>query len=216
MVQEHLVMGSNRRFGSARPTAAEAVSRRHTFRANQPFEPVPAPTGLYPYRLDLAQVVSAAAMEAIVTTGRLVFHMVGDTGGVKHPLPQQIAAIKMEDDFQRADGPAPSFLYILGGGYAHCLLPPGAVTQPVRHRTVREIWYVHRGRGELWRRDDDGIEEVVPLVPGTCVDIPLRTAFQFRNSGDEALEILLLTMARWPGPDEAMPVDVRRWTPAPA
>jgi mannose-6-phosphate isomerase-like protein (cupin superfamily) len=100
------------------------------------------------------------------------------------------------------------------GGYAHCLLPPDAITQPVRHKTVREIWYVYSGRGELWRRrrDDGGTEEVVPLLPGVCADIPLGTAFQFRSIGDEPLQLLLLTMARWPGPDEAVPVDVRRWS----
>lgn len=101
------------------------------------------------------------------------------------------------------------------GGYAHCLLPPAAVTQPVRHKTVREIWYVYSGRGELWRRDEGGTEEVIPLVPGICADIPLRTDFQFRSLGDEPLQVLLLTMARWPGPDEAVPVDVMRWLPLP-
>jgi mannose-6-phosphate isomerase-like protein (cupin superfamily) len=79
---------------------------------------------------------------------------------------------------------------------------------------VQEIWYVVKGAGQLWRHDDCGTEEVVALVPGVCVDIPLHTDFQFRSTGIEPLQMLLLTMPRWPGPDEAMSVDVRRWVPA--
>jgi mannose-6-phosphate isomerase-like protein (cupin superfamily) len=75
-------------------------------------------------------------------------------------LPSQPARIAPDGSQIRLLGEEPR------GGYAHCLLPPNAVTQPVRHRTVREIWYVYSGRGELWRRDDGGTEEVVPLLPG--------------------------------------------------
>ena len=139
-----------------------------------------------------------------------------DAHGISSVGSLAVTRLPSQPDHIAPDG---SEIRLLGdeprGSYAHCLLPPGAVTQPVRHRTVREIWYVHSGRGELWRRDDNGIEEVVPLVPGVCADIPLRTDFQFRSTGDEALQILLLTVARWPGPDEAVPVDMSRWAPGP-
>lgn len=125
-----------------------------------------------------------------------------------------VAYLPAEPDHIAPDG---SEIRLLGdeprGGYAHCQLPPGAVTQPVRHRTVQEIWYVLKGRGQLWRHDDHDTEEVVTLAPGICVDIPLRTDFQFRSTGDEPLQLLLLTMPRWPGPDEAVSSNVRRWRP---
>ena len=35
-----------------------------------------------------------------------------------------------------------------GVSVVHCRLPPGAVTVPVRHRTVAEIWYILAGEGE--------------------------------------------------------------------
>jgi mannose-6-phosphate isomerase-like protein (cupin superfamily) len=118
-----------------------------------------------------------------------------------------------EPDHMAPDG---SEIRLLGdeprGGYAHCQLPPGAVTQPVRHRTVQEIWYVLKGRGQLWRHDH-GTEEVVTLAAGICADIPLHTDFQFRSTGDEPLQLLLLTMPRWPGPEEAVSANVRRWQP---
>jgi mannose-6-phosphate isomerase-like protein (cupin superfamily) len=90
------------------------------------------------------------------------------------------------------------------------------VTHAVRHRTVREIWYVLAGGGQLWRCDDRGTEEVVALLPGWWVDIPLGTEFQFRNTGEQDLQMLLLTMPSWPGPREAVPAAVERWSPTPA
>jgi mannose-6-phosphate isomerase-like protein (cupin superfamily) len=38
------------------------------------------------------------------------------------------------------------------GSMVHCALPPGQVTVAVAHRTVEELWYCLRGRGEMWRR----------------------------------------------------------------
>ena len=69
------------------------------------------------------------------------------------------------------------------------------------------------GGGQLWRRDHQGTEEVVALLPGGCVDIPLGTEFQFRNTGEQDLQMLLLTMPSWPGTSEAVPAAVERWEP---
>ena len=81
-------------------------------------------------------------------------------------------------------------------------LKPGAVTRPVRHRTVEEIWYFLAGTGTVWL---DG--EVVDVVRGSTVVIPTGRAFQFRSSGDEALRFLCYTSPPWPGNDEAETVD---------
>src|SRR3984893_11669564 len=79
----------------------------------QVFQPLPAPTGKPPFRLDLASVIGANAAHAIEQAGTLVFHAVGDTGGVTSPQPQQIVASWMEHDFN-APGSMPAFFYHLG------------------------------------------------------------------------------------------------------
>jgi mannose-6-phosphate isomerase-like protein (cupin superfamily) len=82
-------------------------------------------------------------------------------------------------------------------------LAPGAVSKAVAHKTVEEIWYVTAGRGRLWRKSD-AAEEVVPLNPGLSLTIPAGAQFQFRNDGDEALQIVAVTMPPWPGEGEAI------------
>jgi mannose-6-phosphate isomerase-like protein (cupin superfamily) len=84
-------------------------------------------------------------------------------------------------------------------------LRPGAVSKPVAHRTVEEIWYVVAGAGRLWRRFG-GDEAVTDLAPGLSLTIPLGTQFQFRNEGAEALQLVAVTMPPWPGDDEAYAV----------
>ncbi|HEY1798443.1 MAG TPA: cupin domain-containing protein [Stellaceae bacterium] len=91
---------------------------------------------------------------------------------------------------------------VRGGSSALFILPPGAVARAVVHRTVDEIWYVVAGQGRLWRRRG-AHEEVVDLVPGVSLTIPVGTEFQFRNDGAAPLEIFGVTMPPWPGEDEA-------------
>ncbi|MDO9709889.1 cupin domain-containing protein [Paracraurococcus lichenis] len=92
------------------------------------------------------------------------------------------------------------------GSLAQFTLPPGAVSRAVRHRTVEEVWYVLSGRGRMWRAAE-GREEVVELVPGLSLSIPVGTRFQFRADGDEPLTTLGTTMPPWPGEAEAIPVE---------
>jgi len=103
-------------------------------------------------------------------------------------------------------------LELRGGGMAHFSLAPGAVSVPVHHRTVEEIWYVVAGRGEMWRKDEDR-EELLPLESGTCLTVPLGTHFQFRTVGAEPLEVVAVTMPRWPGDGEAVRSMQRKWPP---
>jgi mannose-6-phosphate isomerase-like protein (cupin superfamily) len=106
-------------------------------------------------------------------------------------------------------------LGLSGGGMAHFTLAPGRTAKAVRHRTVEEIWFIVSGTGEMWRRRETStgpaVEQVVGLVPGVCVTIPLGTAFQFRARGDAAagdppLTAVAVTMPPWPGDDEAVVV----------
>ena len=74
------------------------------------------------------------------------------------------------------------------------------------HKQIEEIWYVLSGEGEIWRKNAE-TEKIDYLCSGVSLIIPPETAFQFRNTGDEPLCILIVTMPPWPGPDEAITVD---------
>ena len=77
---------------------------------------LPKPTGTPPYHLDLASILTDAAMKKIHDKKRLVFHSVGDTGGVNTTTYQENVATYMELDFidPDPDGGNPSFYYHLG------------------------------------------------------------------------------------------------------
>jgi mannose-6-phosphate isomerase-like protein (cupin superfamily) len=97
------------------------------------------------------------------------------------------------------------------GSSALFSLAPGAVARAVVHRTVDEIWYVVAGKGRLWRRRGEH-EEIVALMPGMSLTIPVGTEFQFRNDGPASLDIFGVTMPPWSGEEEAVPV-AGRWVP---
>jgi mannose-6-phosphate isomerase-like protein (cupin superfamily) len=101
------------------------------------------------------------------------------------------------------DGSDVRILLRLGGGsLAHFELAPGETAVPVAHRTVEEIWFFMRGRGEMWRKLRDR-EEIVAVDPGVCITIPCGTHFQFRSFGYEPLAAIGVTMPPWPGEGEA-------------
>jgi mannose-6-phosphate isomerase-like protein (cupin superfamily) len=91
------------------------------------------------------------------------------------------------------------------GGLAHCTLPPGKTSSPKSHATVEEIWFFLRGEGEVWRKYGSA-SSVTPVRTGTALTIPYQTHFQFRNTGKESLEFVIVTLPAWPGPDEARDV----------
>jgi mannose-6-phosphate isomerase-like protein (cupin superfamily) len=92
------------------------------------------------------------------------------------------------------------------GGMAHFELGPGRTSGPVAHRTVQEIWYLLKGRGEMWRKQGER-EDIVPLEPGTCISIPVGTHFQFRSFGYKPLEAIGVTMPSRPVAGEAYEVE---------
>jgi mannose-6-phosphate isomerase-like protein (cupin superfamily) len=54
----------------------------------------------------------------------------------------------------------------------------------------------------LWRSDTTGVRTEA-LSPGALHNIAAGTCFQFRNDGEDALEILITTIPPWPGEQEA-------------
>ncbi len=81
----------------------------------QPWRDLPPPTGQAPFHLTLDSVLSASAMRTIAHAGRMVFHAVGDTGGVNTPTQIENVAAHMEQDFAGSDPSFhPSFFYHLG------------------------------------------------------------------------------------------------------
>jgi mannose-6-phosphate isomerase-like protein (cupin superfamily) len=92
------------------------------------------------------------------------------------------------------------------GSLCHCTLTAGKTSLPVSHHNIEEIWFVLNGQGEVWRKNSR-TEVTVPMIEGASFTIPPHTSFQFRNTGDGPLSILIATMPPWPGPQEAEAVE---------
>ena len=119
--------------------------------------------------------------------------------------PWETTSVSHEYEFAPDGSEIRPLLHPHGASLAHCTLPPGRVTQAVRHRTVEELWYVLGGEGQVWRKRG-GVEETVDVRPGMALTIPVNTHFQFRASGSEPLTLVITTVPPWPGPDEAVAV----------
>ena len=119
--------------------------------------------------------------------------------------------VSEEYDLLAPDGSEIRLLHqVDGASVVHCALPVGAVSIPVTHRTVEEIWYFLAGQGQVWRAQGD-LKEVLDTRAGVSLTIPLGTRFQFRNTGAVPLEFLIATTPPWPGEDEAVLLDAGRW-----
>src|SRR5260370_31124187 len=114
MSQQQPGSSSNRRFTLPRPTRTGGIviQRMHEALPNQQSQPLPTPTGQPPYHLSLDSVLTPAQMQAINDAGKFVFHVVGDTGGVKAPQSQEIVMLHMDYDLNLADATVrPAFFY---------------------------------------------------------------------------------------------------------
>ena len=92
------------------------------------------------------------------------------------------------------------------GNMIHSTVPPHQTNRATVHATVNEFWYVLEGQGEIWRDDGDG-GSVTALVPGTAIEVPTGTAFQYRNVSDTELKFICVSMPPWPGDSEATHVE---------
>jgi mannose-6-phosphate isomerase-like protein (cupin superfamily) len=88
------------------------------------------------------------------------------------------------------------------GNMIHSTVPPQQINRATVHATVSEFWYVLEGHGEIWR--DNGKESsVTELLPGISIEIPVGTAFQYRNVAEVDLRFICISMPPWPGEQEA-------------
>ena len=72
------------------------------------FQPLPAPTGEYPYHLPLEEIIPE------VTSQKTVFHMLGDTGSIGNPAFQHLVASEMAKQYEVGEKDQPQFLFHLG------------------------------------------------------------------------------------------------------
>ena len=108
-------MAVSRAFGDPKVTpdnfssfSKQQISADTAAQALQQLQPIPPARSTAP--MDLAAVIGAGAVQAIQEAGKIVFHTVGDTGGIKRPEYQFVVADAMADDV--ANGA--SFWYHLG------------------------------------------------------------------------------------------------------
>ena len=78
---------------------------------NISYQPLPRPLGLPPYHYDLA--AKFPAIGAAITK-RMVFHIVGDTGGIKDGEFQDMVAHRMVEDVAAGGPDQPQFCYHVG------------------------------------------------------------------------------------------------------
>jgi mannose-6-phosphate isomerase-like protein (cupin superfamily) len=88
----------------------------------------------------------------------------------------------------------------------HCTLPIGGISKAVKHKTIIEIWYCISGKGIIWQKNETYSLQKEFSV-GDSFTIPKGNSFQFKNIGNEPLCILIATMPKWPGEQEAIKVE---------
>ena len=98
------------------------------------------------------------------------------------------------------------------GNMIHSTVLPGQINRATIHETVSEFWHVIEGEGEIWRLDANE-ERITALSPGVSIDIPVGTAFQYRNTGAVPLRFICISMPPWPGDFEASHLE-GAWEPS--
>lgn len=163
----------------ARPQDIRAQRQPSSY-GHQPFRPLPAPTGAPPYHLELAHILPPDEIKAITDTGRLVFHIVGDTGGVKTPVPQENVARQMELDCNTAaPDHRPAFFYHLGDvvyfyGEAQEYYPQ--FYEPYSFYPAPIFAIPGNHDGDLSRdMEAQGVPSLAAFMDNFCVQIPHHT-----------------------------------------
>lgn len=114
-IPHHPVASGARAFGAHRlPVDFHTIVDPNTH-PPQPWRDLPPPTGAPPFRMTLESILAPGSIGSINNSGKLVFHAVGDTGGVNTPTQIENVESYMEMDFSSSDITThPSFFYHLG------------------------------------------------------------------------------------------------------
>ncbi|PRD46327.1 metallophosphoesterase family protein [Sphingobacterium haloxyli] len=97
------------------------------------FKPLPAPTGEYPYRLNIEKILGSKTSDI---RDRMFFHMVGDTGSVRHSDFQATVAHTLGQQIAEHRNSPPAFLFHLGDivyNYGEACEYPAQFLKPYQH-----------------------------------------------------------------------------------
>src|SRR5450759_405010 len=196
MSQQQSANSGNRRYTLSRPSATggPVIQRTQEALPNQQRQPLPTPTGQSPYHLSLDSMLTPAQMQAISAAGKLVFHIVGDTGGVKAPQSQEIVTQHMDTDLSVADATArPAFFYHLGDVvyyYGQASEYYSQFYEPKLHYT-RPIWAFQGNHdGDLI---DTSVPSLAAFVENFCATTPHLTT----ESGDSGRDAMTQPNVYW-------------------
>ncbi|HAE83198.1 MAG TPA: metallophosphoesterase [Ktedonobacter sp.] len=187
---------SSRRFSIVRPSPAEELVIRRTQESlsNQPPRPLPTPTGKPPYHVSLDDMLTPAQMQAMRTSGQLVFHTAGDTGGVKAPQAQEIVMMHMDTDLTVTDATTrPAFFYQLGDVvyyYGEASNYYSQFYEPNMHYTAPILAIPGNHDGDVL---DTSVPSLAAFVENFCATEPHLTA----ESGDSGRDAMTQPNVYW-------------------
>lgn len=105
------------------PSAREQLVRRRSVVPDGGFLPLPAPVGAWPYRRALDDVIGPERAARVMRGGAIAFHVAGDSGGHRDPLPQRRVAAAMTAELEggprAGHDPARFFFHVGDIAYPH-------------------------------------------------------------------------------------------------
>jgi hypothetical protein len=153
-------------------------------------EPIPdrfKPNKKAPFHMDLSEVLTEAEVAEIVKLGRMTFHCIGDSGGVKRPEAQHLVAQGMERSATHPSTTPVSFCYHLGDVvYYNGEVPDywDQFYEPYEHYPLNIVAIPGNHDGELLNRQATSLEgfykNFLAKKPGTFTH-------ESRDSGRAAL-----------------------------
>ncbi|HEX4011746.1 MAG TPA: metallophosphoesterase [Solirubrobacteraceae bacterium] len=159
-----------RRFGIAPATAREQLQKLVTPAATETFKPFPAPTGPAPFRATPAQL-------GVTDASPLHFFVLGDSGGIMNPTPQN----NVSNAMQAQPSPGPAFVYHVGdviyfnGDQADY---PSQFYEPYAHLNVAVIGIPGNHDGD--NSNDTSVPSLSAYMANFCA-----TAAQLPPGGEE-------------------------------
>jgi hypothetical protein len=118
-------------------------------------------------------------MSAIQKSGKMVFHITGDVGGILDPNPQEIVADHLETDITNSDADSkPAFMYIVGDvvyfdGQSHQYFPQ--FYQPYEHYPAPIFAIPGNHDGEV-DSDETGTPSLAAFMKNFCAPKPVITS----------------------------------------